>query len=105
MALLNNGWVIGVGSGIISGVLVYWIVKIVSSRKDDEEYQQKLTTANKEVLYAIRPGISEGQLPDRDVIGALINATARRYSIPPDDLFPLRHRTTQRFNILVARNK
>src|ERR1700751_5864614 len=87
MAWLNNGWVIGVGSGLISGVLVYWIVKIFSSRKDDKEYRQKLTSANKEVMYAIRPGISEGQLPDRNVIAALVNATARHYSIPPEDLF------------------
>ncbi len=87
MAWVNNGWVVGIGSGLVSGFAVFWILRLFLSKKDDREYQQRTASADKEVMYAIRPGISEGQLPDREVVGALIRATARRYSVSPEDLY------------------
>ncbi|WP_339618177.1 hypothetical protein [uncultured Gilvimarinus sp.] len=87
MDILNNAWVVGIGGGLLSGLLVTLITRYIFSKKDDKEYVQKLATVNKEVVYALRPGISEGHIPDEEVLSSLINATARKYKVARDDVF------------------
>ena len=43
--------------------------------------------ANRELMYAIRPGIAEGHIPGGTVLQAMANATARKYGIERRDLF------------------
>jgi hypothetical protein len=85
--LLNNVWFAGIGTGVVSGVLVTVISRYLLSNKDSREYQQKLRVANREIVYAIRPGISEGLVPDRIVILALRQSTARRSGLIAEDLY------------------
>ena len=87
VGLLNNPWFIGIGGGIVSGFLVAWITHIFLGRGENKEYMQKIASANRDVIYAIRPGISEGQIPTKEVISALVHATARRHSITPSDMY------------------
>ncbi|CAA0121228.1 Uncharacterised protein [BD1-7 clade bacterium] len=87
MEILNNAWVIGIGGGVLSGLLVTLITRYIFSKKDDKEYVQKLAAVNKEVVYALRPGISEGHIPDEEVLSSLINASARKYKVSRDDVF------------------
>ena len=87
MEILNNAWVIGIGGGVLSGLLVTLITRYIFSKKDDKEYVQKLAAVNKEVVYALRPGISEGHIPDEEVLSSLINATARKYKVSRGDVF------------------
>ncbi|MBU1699374.1 MAG: hypothetical protein KJ970_11085 [Candidatus Eisenbacteria bacterium] len=84
---LNNPWVVGIGGGILSGILVTIVSRTILSRRDRREYYQKLLSANREVIYAIRPGISEGCIPDKHVVESLLSATARKYSIERKDLY------------------
>ncbi|WP_284321093.1 hypothetical protein [Dyella acidisoli] len=42
---------------------------------------------NREVVYALRPGISEGQIPSEQVLESLLNATARRHKVGRDDIY------------------
>lgn len=86
MIWLNNPWVIGIGGGILSGALVTFFSRLILSRRDSGEYTQKLHAANRELVYALRPGVSEGLVPDRPVVLSLINATGRKYSVDPGDL-------------------
>ncbi len=53
-------WAIGIGGGILSGLIVAYISRLIFSKRDNREYAQKILQANNEVLYAVRPGISEG---------------------------------------------
>lgn len=57
------------------------------SRREDREYREKLGNANREIIYGVRPGISEGQIPTNEVLEALTNSTARRYKVAPTDLY------------------
>jgi NhaP-type Na+/H+ or K+/H+ antiporter len=82
----KNPWFIGIVGGILSGIIVFFITKYLFSRRDNREYTQKIITANQEVIYAIRPGISEGIIPTQDILQALIAATARKYTVDPKDL-------------------
>ena len=86
MDWLDNPWVVGIGGGILSGLAVTLSSRIILSRKDRGEYVQKLQSANREIVYALRPGISEGLVPERRVVVALINATARKFAIHRGDL-------------------
>ena len=83
---MNNPWVVGIVGGILSGLLVTFVTRKLLSRKDRGEHVQKLRTANREIVYALRPGISEGHVPDRRVVESLINATARRYAVDKSEL-------------------
>jgi hypothetical protein len=87
MNWLTNAWVVGIGGGILSGLLVTWIWNLLLSKKKDREFQQQVATANREIIYAIRSGIPENSLPTRRVIEALIHSTARRYGLEPTDLY------------------
>lgn len=89
MSIFNNPWVIGIGGGILSGFIVTFASRALLSRRDRREYIQKVLLANREVIYAIRPGISEGHIPDGEVINALINATSRKYGIDKKDAYEL----------------
>jgi hypothetical protein len=86
MSILSNPWFIGIGGGIVSGLLTALISRWIFSRRDNREYLQKTKLAHREILYAIRPGISEGDIPARETIEALVSATARKYAIDVKDL-------------------
>jgi len=86
MEAINNPWIIGIGGGLLSGLLVTLITRYLFSKRDNREYTQKVVTANQEILYAIRPGISEGVIPSQDVLDSMISATALKYSVDANDL-------------------
>jgi len=87
MNWLNNSWVVGIGGGILSGLVVTWISRYLLGKRENREYLQKVLGANRELIYTIRPGISEGVIPSQEVVVALINSTARKYSVSPGDLY------------------
>ena len=72
---------------MLSGLIVTGISRFVFSRRDDREYAQKVASVNREVTYALRPGISEGHMPNEEVLASLINATARKYRVNRSDVF------------------
>lgn len=85
--ILNNPWFVGIGGGVLSGIFVAIITRALFSRRDKREYFQKLNIANSEVLYAIRPGVSEGVIPERFIVDSLIEATSRKYSVDSEDMY------------------
>jgi hypothetical protein len=85
--ILSNPWFIGIGGGILSGLIVTVISRALLSRRDDREYAQKVLGANREVVYAVRPGISEGLVPTVDVLDSLVEATSRKYGVDRKDLY------------------
>lgn len=83
---INNPWVVGIGAAIPGGLVVFILTRVVFGRKDRGEYLQKLRSANREIIYALRPGISSGYVPNRQVVESLINATARKYSVDSSEI-------------------
>lgn len=84
--ILSNPWVVGIGGGILSGLFVAIITRLIFSRRDKREYIQRIQLANSEVLYAVRPGVSEGLIPNKGVVKSLISATARKYNVDKEDM-------------------
>lgn len=89
MDIFSNPWVVGIGAGILSGLVVAYVSRLIFSKRDNREYAQKISQANHEVLYAVRPGISEGVIPTNDILRSLILATARKYSVDVSDMHDL----------------
>ncbi|WP_298811237.1 hypothetical protein [uncultured Psychrobacter sp.] len=87
MSILNNVWVVGIGGGILSGLFVAFISRYLFAKKDNREYTQKVFAVNREIIYALRPGISEGKFPTDEVLDSLLSATARRYKVSREDVF------------------
>jgi hypothetical protein len=86
LEILNNPWAVGIGGGILSGLAVTVITRVFLEKKDDRELLERVTAANKELIYAIRPCIAEGSIPSLGVIDSLIAATSRKYRLPSEKL-------------------
>lgn len=87
MEWLNNAWVVGIGTGAISGLFVAWITSRLFSGASLKEHNSRLAAANREIVLALRSGIPEGAVPSVNVVEALIEATARRFGVRPSELY------------------
>lgn len=85
--ILNNPWVTGIGGGIVSSLIVFFVTKYLFSKKENREYVQKIRTANNEILYSIRPLIIEKKLPTVDILSAIRISIAKKYGIKQEDLY------------------
>jgi hypothetical protein len=85
--ILDNPWFVGIVGGILSGIAATWISRLIFSKRDSREYAQKVAAVNREVIYSLRPGISEGNIPDADVLNALVASTCRKYGVAVPDAF------------------
>lgn len=85
--MFENPWFVGIVGGILSGVAATWISRLIFSKRDSREYAQKVSAVNREVIYSVRPGISEGSIPAPAVIEALVAATCRKYGVTDKDAF------------------
>ena len=83
---INNAWFIGIVGGVLSGLLVTYLSRYLFSKRDSREYAQKVDLVNKEVIYSIKPGISEGNLPSQEILTSIINATCRKYKVSATDV-------------------
>jgi hypothetical protein len=84
---MNNAWVVGIAGGILSGLIVNYLSRLLLSKKENREYLQKVASANRELILLIRPGIPEDFVPDVSVLESLVAATARKYTVDRQDIF------------------
>jgi hypothetical protein len=88
MESLSNHWVVGVGGGLVSGLMVLLIIRQLFSGREQRAYDRRVATANNEVIHAIRPAITEKVIPSTAMLDALFSATARKYGVSSKDLLP-----------------
>ncbi|HLZ91382.1 MAG TPA: hypothetical protein VKQ28_06675 [Candidatus Acidoferrum sp.] len=83
---LANGWVVGIATSLLAGGALALLSYVLLSRRKKLEYVQRVSMANREVIYAIRPGIAEGHIPTLEILEAMANATARKYGLRRQEL-------------------
>lgn len=87
MSIFNNPWLIGIGGGIISSGIVFIVTRYIFTRGENREYNQKVATANNEILYSIRPLIVERTTPTKEILDSILIATAKKYKVDRKDVY------------------
>jgi hypothetical protein len=85
--ILNNPWVTGIGGGIVSSLIVFFVTRYFFNKREKKEYIQKIETANNEILYTIRPLIIEKKIPSKDILLAVKISTAKKHGVRHEDLY------------------
>ena len=83
----QNQWVVSIVAGIISGVIVYFILEWALQQREHSEHLKQINTANLEIIHMLKPYIIEKGLPDIEIIDALIISTARKYNLERIELY------------------
>ncbi len=86
---INNQWTIGIGTGLVSGVGVNVLLKLILNRKDNKEFRQKIATANSEIIYSLRSAVAEESMPNKNVIESIARATARKHEVKRTSLISI----------------
>lgn len=86
MSWLDNQWVIGLGTGLVTTLITLGIGKFFASKKENREFLRRVEIANNEILHALRPLIAEQKEPTKAMIRSLVNSTARNFLLEPKDL-------------------
>lgn len=84
--LTKENWAIGIITGIISGIIVYFITSKILVRGRNNAYRARVSAANRAVLDMLRPYIANSGIPNKTVIGAAIASISRQYEIPRKDM-------------------
>ncbi|MEX6587139.1 hypothetical protein [Paraclostridium bifermentans] len=87
---LENPWVVGIGGGIISGIIVFYISNWMMNKKDSNEYIRKIELANDEVINMLKPYIADVGLPNGKVLDSIISSVARKYKIEINKMFTVK---------------
>lgn len=90
LAFLQNPWVVGIGGGIVSGIIVYFITSWLYKRKDNSKYLEQISRANLDIIQALKPYVAERGLPEKEIVDAIIVSTARKYKVKSDELYSIR---------------
>lgn len=85
--LWTNPWVTGIGGGIISSLIVFFVTKYFFNRKENKEYAQKVKLANNDILHAIRPLIIDHKIPLQESFSSLRIAVSNEYGVKAEDLY------------------
>lgn len=87
MEFFQNTWVTGIGGGIVSGLIVYFLTTWIVSKQSKREMIRRISQANQEVVLAVRHGVPENRVPSENVLKAMIEATARKHTITSGDMY------------------
>ena len=88
--LIANPWIVGIGGGVISSLIVFFITKFFLSKKENKEYEQKVRLATNDVVYAVRPLVIDKAIPANDVLAALRSAIAVKYGVKVSDVIGIK---------------
>jgi len=87
---LQNSWVVGIGGGIISGIIVYFFTNWLYKRKDNSKYLEQIDRANVDIIHVLKPYVAEIGLPETEIVDAIIVSTARKYGVKSEELYSIR---------------
>jgi len=90
LSFLQHQWVVGIGTGIISGFIIFFTSMWILRRKDNSKHLEQINTANSEIIRTLKPYIAEKGLPEKEIIDAIIISTARKHKVGSDELYSIR---------------
>lgn len=84
--LLSNNWFIGITSSVISTLLYYIIINIITKFYKKESIYK----ANNEILTLLKPYVIDIGFPEIDIVLSLIEAISRKYNIQPNQMYSIK---------------
>lgn len=90
LAFFKNAWFIAISSGIISGLVVFFVTKWIMKKKTNSEYLKEVRQANYSVISALKPYIAENGLPDIQTIQAVIQSISRKHGVKNTDMYSIK---------------
>ena len=84
---LGNPWTSGIGGGIISGLIVFYVTRWFIQRRDKSGYINSVHNANKQVIDLLKAYVVDKGLPDAQIVRSIISATAREFSVKREEMF------------------
>jgi amino acid transporter len=67
----------------------YFLSQRSLSKRENKEYNQHVELARHDILVAIRPSISENQLPTKETLVSLISSISQKYHVLVDSVFTI----------------
>lgn len=89
MSIFQNTWFVGICTGIISGILVFFLTKWIMDRRSKSEYYKQIDNANQAVVNSLKPYIADKGLPRMDIFGALIASVSRLFGVNVNDMYSI----------------
>lgn len=87
-SFFENSWVIGAGTGIISSISSFFIIKAIDNNNNSKHLEQ-VNSANREIIQTLRPYVAEKGLPEKDIVNAIIVSAARRHNVKGEELYSI----------------
>ncbi|GAB3807088.1 hypothetical protein [Virgibacillus kimchii] len=80
--MLSNSWIIGIVSGFIATAIFNLIINLFTKK----DYNNNIEKANSEVHDLLLLATIEEKMPNAAVISALLNSTAKKYTVRINDI-------------------
>ncbi|MFA6888035.1 MAG: hypothetical protein WC254_00905 [Candidatus Woesearchaeota archaeon] len=88
-SFLNNPWISGIGGGLISGIIVFFVTNYILSRKENKLYLQKIDQANLEVIHILKPYVTSEKPFNLELFNSVISSVSKRYNVESNDIIKL----------------
>lgn len=86
---LTSSWITWIATWIISSLIVYWITYVISRKRWDKIYKEKVKNANYEFLHSIKPMIIEKSYSNKDFLDSISKSLSQKYDVEKSDLISI----------------
>lgn len=88
--ILNNQWVINIGTGLVVYIITTIISRIILNKATNKEKQKQMDNANKEVIRILKPYIVEKNFLNEEIIICIIKSVARKFDVSFREIYNVR---------------
>lgn len=85
----DNGWIIGIATGLASGALLAVVTPLFLRRRKARDLAMRRERAADDVLSALRPSVATGYLPAASTVEAIARASAYKRGLDPKLAVPI----------------
>lgn len=88
--IVNNQWVINIGTGIAVYIVTTIISKIIFNKATNKERQKQVNNANNEIIRILKPYVVEKDILSKKIISSIIESIARKFGVSANELYNIK---------------
>lgn len=85
--ILNNQWVINIGTGIIVAIITWLASNVIFKKITKKDLNENINDSNREIIKTLKPYITEDDIIDNLLLNSIRNSVARRFDCKPVNLY------------------